>query len=148
MLKCVKFLVWACGQPGQCGAGAGVSPAVRRGWARPELSSEHQQTRLETEPLISAHTNLPWYKQNNFQNWLFRHNPVIVMSVKEGKEQINCFSAMDKLATCASRLLRGSRSTPGFCSQNIEVSQINRREGHCPGQGRARPGAGSRIHLI
>lgn len=42
------------------------------------------------------------------------------MSIKDGKEQINCFSAMDKLATCASRLLRGSRSTPGFCSQNIE----------------------------
>lgn len=43
------------------------------------------------------------------------------MSSKDGKEPIDCFSAMDKLATCASRLLRGSKSTPGFCSQNIEA---------------------------
>ena len=57
------------------------------------------------------------------------------MSIKDGKEQINCFSAMDKLATCASRLLRGSRSTPGFCSQNIEVSQINRERGALPRPG-------------
>lgn len=42
------------------------------------------------------------------------------MSSKEAKETINCYSAMDKLAACASRLIRGTKSTPGFCSQNIE----------------------------
>ena len=44
------------------------------------------------------------------------------MSSKETKEPFNCYTAMDKLAACASRLLRGTKSTPGFCSQNIEVS--------------------------
>jgi len=42
------------------------------------------------------------------------------MSNKQGKETFECYSAMDKLAACASRLLRGTKSTPGFCSQNIE----------------------------
>ena len=70
------------------------------------------------------------------------------MSSKDGKEQINCFSAMDKLATCASRLLRGSRSTPGFCSQNIEVSQINRRGGTAQARAAQGPGPEVRIHLV
>jgi len=43
------------------------------------------------------------------------------MSSKVGKDNINCWSAMDKLADCATKFIsRGSKSTPGFCSQNIE----------------------------
>jgi len=43
------------------------------------------------------------------------------MSSKIGKDNINCWSAMDKLADCATKFIsRGSKSTPGFCSQNIE----------------------------
>ena len=49
------------------------------------------------------------------------------MAGKQSKEAINCFTAMDKLATCASRLLRGPRATPGFCSQNIEVGASSQR---------------------
>ena len=43
------------------------------------------------------------------------------MSKKESKEVFNCLGAMDKLAVSASRFIRGTRSTPGFCSQQIEV---------------------------
>jgi len=44
-----------------------------------------------------------------------------IMATKLGKDNINCWSAMDKLADCATKLInRGSKSTPGFCSQNIE----------------------------
>jgi len=43
------------------------------------------------------------------------------MSSKVGKDNINCWSAMDKLADCATKFIsRGAKSTPGFCSQNIE----------------------------
>jgi len=43
------------------------------------------------------------------------------MSNKVGKDNISCWSAMDKLADCATKLIsKGSKSTPGFCSQNIE----------------------------
>ena len=50
------------------------------------------------------------------------------MTNKAGKDNINCWSAMDKLADCATKLInRGSKSTPGFCSQNIEVRDQPRK---------------------
>ena len=46
----------------------------------------------------------------------------MALSVKQDKINLDCWSAMDKIADCAARMLRGTKSTPGFCSQNIEVS--------------------------
>ena len=43
------------------------------------------------------------------------------LSGREHKPNIDCWAAMDKIADCANRIIRGSKSTPGFCSQNIEV---------------------------
>ena len=47
---------------------------------------------------------------------------VMALSAKQDKINLDCWSAMDKIADCATRMLRGTKSTPGFCSQNIEVS--------------------------
>ena len=47
----------------------------------------------------------------------------MALSAKQDKINLDCWSAMDKIADCAARMLRGTKSTPGFCSQNIEVSR-------------------------
>ena len=69
---------------------------------------------------LSVHTGV----QCNYLQSVQSHSRTVTMdlSVREHKKHIDCWSAMDKIVThCASRVLRGTKSTPGFCSQNIEV---------------------------
>jgi hypothetical protein len=34
---------------------------------------------------------------------------------------LHCWLAMEKLMSCATKFIKGSGATPGFCSQNLEV---------------------------
>ena len=94
--------------------GAGQAGRVRAGGGAAVRGGRPGRTGAETQPLtfltLAASSS---QHPHNIQ----QHGD---MAGKQSKEAINCFTAMDKLATCASRLLR-PRATPGFCSQNIEV---------------------------
>ena len=124
-------------EPGQCGAEA-VSPG-RAPWLG-ELSSDHQQTRLETEPLISAHTDISRDTSKKLSEFTVERLLWLWCQVKTGRSKL-----------IASLPWTSWPHAPAACSGapgplQASVLKILRwvrwQRGHYPGQGRAGCGAG------
>ena len=54
----------------------------------------------------------------------------MALSVKQDKINLDCWSAMDKIADCAARMLRGTKSTPGFSKLDFSLRNCHTRNGH------------------